>query len=153
MAPLHSRFPLQAELVVVGVTEEELLHTKRANDWAFYCYAAGPQDLSGGVQVLAADVDLCVAMRGDADWIKLRWPVTALEHGVEHQVGIVAAEPDPIDVPVGLGVGVHVDFESEQLAVEAKRSGHIVDGEQGAKTAHVDWHGMLRDWDVSGLVG
>ncbi len=131
-----SGLPLEAEFVVVGVAEEELFHAKWADDGAFYGYA-------GGVEVLASDVDLCVAMRGYANWIELRWPAAALEHGVEHEVGVVAAEPDPIDVPVGLGVGGRVDFESEQVAVEAKRGGHIVDGEQRAKALYVDGHGIL----------
>jgi len=30
-------------------------------------------------------------------------------------------------------IGSHVDFESKQVAIKAKRGGHIVDGEQGAK--------------------
>jgi len=48
-------------------------------------------------------------------------------------------------VAVGFGVGVRVDFESEYVAVETKRGGHIVDGEQGAKALHVNGHGDLRE--------
>ena len=118
-----------------------MLHAEGADHGAFDGYAGGLQIFRGAVEVLAADVELRVAVGGDADRIKLWRAVAALEHGVEHEVGVVAAEPYSVDVPVGFGVEAGVDFEAEQVAIEAKRRGHVVHGEQGAKAADVEGHG------------
>jgi hypothetical protein len=62
--------PLQTQLVAVGVFEEELLHAEGANDRASRCNAGGAEGVAGRVQVLAADIELGVAVGGDAGMSK-----------------------------------------------------------------------------------
>ena len=75
--------PLEAEFVVVGIAEEELLHAKWADHRAFDCETCGLEVLGEGIEVLAADVKLCVAVDSDSDGIEMRWAVAAFEHRVE----------------------------------------------------------------------
>src|ERR1035437_3579186 len=74
--------------------------------------------------------------------------------GVQHQLRAAEVEPHPIAVVRGAGRGRAEYLKAQYVAVEAERSGHVVDLDQGAKALHVDWHGtsISRVAAIPGLI-
>src|ERR1700690_2575279 len=100
-----------------------------------------PEMMVGGVQIFTAEEQAGVAMACDAGRIGRGGAVVGFVSGIEHHLGAVQFEQDPIAVVPRFGPAEYL--EAQHVAIKLKRGGHIEHLKQWCDAMNVHGHAIL----------